>query len=73
MRQYAELRNKRNENDVRRFPDVLTASRRLMNMPDNHQKCFEVWDIDESDDYECHLFDGCSEELKDFVERLSSR
>lgn len=72
MKQYAELRNKNNAADVRRFQDVLTASKRLLNMPDNHQRCFQVWDIDEAHGYECHLFDGCSEELKDFVERLSS-
>ena len=58
--------------DVRRFPDVLTASRRLINMPENHQRCCEVWDIDVNEDLEIHMFDGCSDELIDFVNRLQS-
>jgi len=67
MKIRAELRKIGDSTDVRVFPDVLTASKRLLSMPYAHQIHFQVWDIDETDYYECHLFDGGSDELRDFV------
>ena len=68
----AELRKIGDSSDVRIFPDVLTASKRLLAMPYEHQVHFQVWDVDETEDYECHLFDGGSEELRDFVGSFNS-
>jgi hypothetical protein len=67
MKTKAELRKIGDSTDVRVFPDVLTASKRLLSMPYEHQIHFQVWDIDETDDYECHLFDGGTDSLRDFV------
>ena len=70
MRKRAELRNIACVGDVRIFPDVVTACKRLILMPHEHQIKFQVWDIDETQDYEIHLFNGGSQELIDFVEIL---
>lgn len=69
MNERAELRNISDARDVRIFPDAITAAKRLLLMPHEHQIKFQVWSI--SDGIELHLFDGGSQELIDFVEIIS--
>jgi alpha-N-acetylglucosamine transferase len=68
----AELRKIGDASDIRVFPDVFTASKRLLSMPYEHQVHFQVWDVDETEDYECHLFDGGSDDLRDFAGSFNS-